>query len=348
MNSPGLERNLHPCGSLETIEGGLMLTDRQQETKEYLGARINKITREGKEKMWMRNIQKNKPFYMRGNPIPKGLATYLIGAGPSLDKNIDELKNMGGRGVVVCIDANLKYLMDKGIKPEYCVSIDASGKIWDMVKHVIDKTKDITLVCTTAANPKLIKRWKGNRFFFITPHKVIQSKTDEMTAMTRYIVATKDIKVGKELLFNKNYKIKFSGVMLELPCGGNVTTSAHMFCIACLKAISVVFVGCDFSWKDSSHFYAGNEHIENTKGRTLNEQIFSHPDSNGDKVNTNISLDSFKRWHEQLALHYEYSCINATEGGILGINSDGKKEPFMAFSTLKDAIAELSPKENGG
>ncbi|MEY2702365.1 MAG: hypothetical protein RLY43_998, partial [Bacteroidota bacterium] len=264
----------------------------------------------------------------------------------SLDKNAEELKNIGSRGIIVCIDANLTYLLRQGIMPEYCVSLDASNKMWKMVKPVIKYTKNITLVVNTASNPKVVKNWLGPIFFFNSIHPRFGSKTEEFFAKSRYAVAKRNIKKGDELFCNKNYKIVFPGVLIELPCGGNVTTTAHAFCLQCLKANTVVFVGMDCSWESDGHFYAGQEHQENIRARVLNEQLLTHLDINKKRVRTNFSMHSFKTWHEQVALQHPYTCINATEGGILGIDDKGNKEPFMGFETLKNVIANYTPRED--
>jgi len=325
-----------------------MLTDKAQQGADFVGVKVNKVTRTANERRWKKNIQINKPHYIKGNPPLVGLATYLIGAGPSLDKNVDELKKISKRGVIVCVDANFEYLINKGITPEYCVSIDASNKIYKMVKKVMNKTKDTMLVCTTSANPKVVSKWQGPVYFFSTPHPRLQSKADEYFALSRYVVAKKEIKPGEELMFNKNYKVVFAGAFANLPCGGNVTTSAHMFCITCLKASMVVFVGCDFSWEMASHFYSGRRHIANINKRTLDSPSFDCIDSNGKKVYTNLSLHGYKRWHENVILQNPTRHINATEGGILGIDEKGKKEPFVFFSKLRNVIKDYTPKEKDG
>lgn len=321
-----------------------MLSDKATKTDKYLGYVVNKKTREANEKIWLRNIQINKKHYIQGNPLPKGLIAYLIIAGPSLDKNINDLKEVGSRGVLVCIDANLEYLINNGVVPEYCVSLDSSDKIYDMIKPIIKKTKNITLVCHTASNPKLVRKWQGPKFFFSSLHPRFHTKSEEYYANSRYAVATKNVKKGDEMRFLKNYKIVFPGVLLELPCGGNVTSTAHAFCLQCLKATNIVFVGADFSWENDSNFYVGSRHSENVKSRIGNEQRFSHLNMFKKRVHTNYSLFSFKQWHEQVAIQYPYTCINATEGGILGINDKGDKEPSWGFDTLKNVIKNYSPK----
>jgi len=323
-----------------------MLTDRQNKTVEYIGKQVNRKTREANDKVWKRNILLNKSLYIQGNPLPKGLIAYLVGAGPSLDKNVEDLKEVGSRGAVVGIDANLRYLLQHKISPEYCVSLDASNKIWKMVKPVIQYTKNITLVANIASNPKLIKNWLGPIFFFNSVHPRIASKSEEFFASSRYAVAKKDVKAGEELIFDKNYRLVFPGVLIELPCGGNVTTTAHAFCMQVLKAQNIALVGLDCSWENDSHFYAGQEHGANIRARVLNEQLLTHLDGNKKRVRTNFSMHSFKSWHEQVALQQPYTCINATEGGIVGIDDKGNQEPFIGFAPLKEVIANYSPKND--
>lgn len=325
----------------------MSLSEKAHKATGYIGYQVNRLTRTKNDTRWRRNVQTNKKYYIKGNPKLKGLVAYVIGAGPSLDKNVEELKGISSRGIIVCIDANFEYLVNKGIIPEYCVSIDASDKIYDMIKSVIKKTKNTILVCNTASNPKLIAAWKGSKFFFTSPDSRFPSKSEERNALTRYAIAKKDIKKGDEIKASKSYKIVFPGVKLEMGCGGNVTTSAHVFCHQVLRVFTIVFVGCDFSWENASHFYSGRKHLENIRARTLNEQILSHFDIDKKRVNTNISLESFKRWHENVAmLSPGTESINATEGGILGIDAKtGNKEPFIKFMKLKDAVKKYTPKD---
>ena len=49
---------------------------------------------------------------------------FIVSAGPSLDKNIDELKNIKGRGVIMAVDTAIKPLLKKGIVPDIVASVD--------------------------------------------------------------------------------------------------------------------------------------------------------------------------------------------------------------------------------
>jgi len=61
------------------------------------------------------------------------------------------------------------------------------------------------------------------------------------------------------------------------------------------------------------------------------------------QIKTNLSLLAFKRWHEQVAQQMAVAkTINATEGGILGVEQDGKESTHMEFMTLKEAVEGLT------
>lgn len=320
------------------------LTEDQEKALEHFGDLSNQATREGNMQKWRDNVMKNRPFFARENPDLAGLSVFVVAAGPSLDKNVDELKKMSERGIIVCVDAVLRYLLNRGIRPEYCMAIDGSEKIREMIEGC--DTTGITLVATPSASPKVIEEWKGDRFFVTTPYRGVDRKYD-LHNLTRIVKAKKDIKEGDEIIAKDHYEVEFEGVTGVVQCGGNVSTSAHFFAIQFLKAQKVIMVGADFSWKYESHHYAGHEHVDNAKDRSGIDGFSptgTHQDVNGETVNTNLSLLSFKRWHEHMARTMKGSVVNATEGGILGINQKGEHVDFIEFLTLAEAVAKYAPR----
>lgn len=307
---------------------------------DFIGDQSNVVTREGNYDIWKNNIISNKEFFTKGNSELPGLAVYIVCAGPSLDKNVEELKNVSERGMVMCVDAALRYTMQRGIKPEFCISIDGSPKIGKMVEGC--DTKGMTLICTPSVHPSVVKMWEGPIFWVTTHSYVGDKKIDNLTNLMRTVKATKDIKAGDELYMDDNYEVEFGGITSLVGCGGNVSTTAHYFATHYLKAQSVVFVGLDLSWKYESHHYAGHKHEENARKQS-GGMTGTHKDSNGEGVTTNISLLSFKRWHETFAKQLKGSVTNATEGGIFGLDKEGKKLDFIEFLTLREAVAKYSP-----
>jgi hypothetical protein len=319
------------------------LTPEQSMAMDYMGDLSNQVTREGNAGKWKENVFKNRPFFRRENPDLLGATVFIVGAGPSLDINVAELKKISERGVIVCVDAALRFLLRSGVRPDYCMMIDGSEKMKAMIEGC--DTEGITLVCTPAACPEVIAAWKGPLFFVITPFKGGDRKYD-IHNLTRIVTAKKEIKAGEEVVAGDHYQVDFEGVNAVVMCGGNVSTSAHHFAVQFLKSQKVVFVGMDYSWKFESHHYAGHEHEQNAKDRTGIEGASatgSHIDVNGESVNTNLSLLAFKRWHEMMARQMKGSVVNATEGGILGVTQKGEHVDFMEFMTLAEAVAKYAP-----
>lgn len=318
------------------------LTQEQSMAMDFIGDQQNTITRDGKSDLWKKNIMENRGFFMQGNPELKGMTGYIVCAGPSLDKNIAELKFMSERGMIVCVDAAFRFCVKNSIIPEYCLMIDGSEKMVEMMEGV--DTSKTTLVCTPSASPKIVSGWKGPKYFVTTPYVNIDKKFN-LHHYTRIVKAKKDIKAGDELLLDEEYMVEFEGVKATILCGGNVSTAAHHFAMIHLKVHQVVFVGLDLSWEFDSHHYAGAEHQQNVEARTKPGMGSTHLDIDKKEVFTNLSLMSFKRWHETFAQQFPGSTVNATEGGILGVEQKGDRADYIEFLTLKEAIEKYTPKK---
>ena len=58
------------------------------------------------------------------NENKEGYPAFIVSAGPSLDKNIDMLKEVKGRGMIMAVDTAIKPLLKKGIVPDIVASVD--------------------------------------------------------------------------------------------------------------------------------------------------------------------------------------------------------------------------------
>lgn len=319
----------------EYAETGEMSTE-QKQVADWIVDQTNEFTREGKFEKWKANIMANRPYFTKGNPPLAGITAILVGAGPSLEKNIHLLKNVSARAIIICVEAALRFVLGRGIKPEYVISIDGSEKMLEMVKDC--DTNGITLVCTPSVSPELVSYWKGPIFFVTTPHVGLEKKYNSFHR-TRVVKAKKDIKAGDDMFLDEEYEVAFGGIDDLIVSGGNVSTAGHDFAFRMLQAQRVILVGMDLSWKYESHHYAGHEHQANVRART-EVMPMGHKDQNGDEVLTNFGLMQFKRFHEQMARQMPGTVINASEGGILGIGEKGVRNPFVEFLTLGEALAK--------
>lgn len=70
-----------------------------------------KHTFRGTEFKYFENLYKEKP-------------AVIIGAGPSLDKSIEQIKYLKGKALILCVDAAMDVLLDEGIVPDIVATIE--------------------------------------------------------------------------------------------------------------------------------------------------------------------------------------------------------------------------------
>ena len=139
------------------------LSDKEKETMTFLNTQALSKTVEGRTASWLTNVRANRETYRVGNPPLLGVTAYVVGAGPSLRKNVAELRQVGRLGVVICVDAAFRFLTEQGITPDYCVTIDADSRMLSMVEGA--DTRKTTLIAQASASPNLVAYWQGPRYF---------------------------------------------------------------------------------------------------------------------------------------------------------------------------------------
>lgn len=79
-----------------------------------------------------RNIANNLPTYVATPPTQQirgqfaGSPAVLVAAGPSLQKNIDQLESIQDRAVIIAAQTTLQPLLERGITPHFVTSLDYS------------------------------------------------------------------------------------------------------------------------------------------------------------------------------------------------------------------------------
>ncbi len=101
----------------------------------YLSRRnINDATLKRFQKVWLRNILKNAPAYFTTPGIRHirhsfaGKPAVVVGAGPSLAKNLAALRDAASGAVVIAADTALPMLQYRGIAADFVVSVDPQNK----------------------------------------------------------------------------------------------------------------------------------------------------------------------------------------------------------------------------
>jgi hypothetical protein len=241
-----------------------------------------------------------------------------MGASPAIRNQIETLKSLqyDPEFVLCAISSNLGFILDNGIRPKYCMTVDGDKSQGEFFEMDMDRTKDITLIANCYAYPPMLKKWKGPLYFLA--------------------LASGDSKFEKKL--NKWFGTT-NGIGQGFPsivCQFNVMTAFSLLCLECPIAI---FVGHELSFQEEeSKYYVDREDPRD------HEQRFPHGDIYGKKVHTTLTLLGVKYSLEGFLETIKGACwfFNCTEAGIFGITKKFPDfhVPWIKQLTLKNGIAQ--------
>lgn len=212
-------------------------------------------------------------------PKWKGKDVYIIAAGPSLDVNYEELRNVGSKGIILATATVYRKLVKAGIRPDYFIVTDANARIIGQLEGV--EREEIPMLVLTTAYEGFARTCKG----------------------TKYLVCQKDFTCSEEFAKEHGYHLYNSG--------GSVMTTALDVAIQ-LQAKRIIFVGLDLAY--SNNFV----HAVGTSRRNLHEDsdLIGIKDIFGKPVKTNKHLDIYRRWIEERIKETKgITFLDATEGG---------------------------------
>ena len=251
--------------------------------------------------IWIKNYKENSKKYgpFRDKSISKlfGSEKYkpaiVVGSGPSLKRNIEDLKKNKDIPVISCLH-NFHFMEDNGINVDYYVTLDAGDIVVDEVSEGGSKTseeywaitKDRTLLAYCATPPRLLEKWQGEVLFFNGP------VPDE-----QYVKAIDET----------------DPFHIYVSTGGNVLGACLYIAKAILGANPIAFLGADFSFSYDNKFHGWASKYDANLGN-----IVKAVDVFGNKVLTWQSYHNFKGWFEWVAITIPGLYINCTEGGTFG------------------------------
>lgn len=283
------------------------------------------VTIESWASTWINNIKANR-LHVGGDFAPQGIgqlfglfqnkACILAGSGPSLAVNGDLLKDRNGLPLISCLH-NFHFFEDRGITPDFYVSLDAGPVVLEEISEggkltsddYWERTANHTLVCYIGSHPDLIKKWRGKIYFFNAglPASAAKVEADKAAEFFTYMGS-----------------------------GGNVLGACLYFAKGILGCQTIVYTGADLSFDYTNKFHGWDSKYDGKLGQCLRVT-----DIYGIKRNTWKSYHNFKCWFEHIAINVPGIYINCTEGGILGAYSDGNISQFK-YMDLKDALAMFS------
>ena len=239
--------------------------------------------------------------------IPRDIPGIVVVAGPSLNKNIHELKKAKGKAFIFAVDTAIKPLLQAGIIPDMFAVIDALKPI-ELVQ--MEEARDIPLLTTLNAAPEVLNYHRGMKFFF-----------------------------NEGYLFAEDIFEKSGHRTGDVSSGGSVAT--NIFSLFYKIGIeTVILVGQDLAYTGNKSYADGTfqEKIEE-----VDTSYFMMVEGNFEKkVPTRTDLKLFIDWYNMYIERIreydkEFRVINATEGGAKIQNTE--------LMTLEEAIKQVCNKE---
>lgn len=229
------------------------------------------------------NIQQCKLYVDILREQFKGKSVYLIAAGPSLDKNLIQLKQKPENAIIMAVGTTYRKLMQLGIRPDCVVFLDAAARMY--VQATGYEHENIPYLMASTACRKIAADYHGPKY---------------LICQEGYPAAEK-------------YAQEHGGRIYQ--SGGSVSTIAMDVALR-LGAARLICLGLDLA-------YTGNKMHATCAGKydmIETDDLLRVRDWEGHPVQTSAALDMYRKWIEKRVETArretpEVELINATEGG---------------------------------
>lgn len=248
-------------------------------------AKVNIDTERYLSDILVNNAIKNLKYIKESNyisefigKISQDIPAIIVAAGPSLDKNIDELKRAEGKAFIFATDTAVKYLLKHNINFDAIITIDAKKGAW----HLKDeRCHNIPLFCVLEAKDRMMEMHTGRKIWF------------------------------RGSVYMYDLYSKFNRVFPGYNSGGSVATAAFSVCLS-MNFKNIVFIGQDLAY-DGEVTHAGGvvkKIIGEKSGKKQVDAI------NGGKVWSRYDWLIYLEWLENSIRDIKgINVIDATEGG---------------------------------
>ncbi len=209
------------------------------------------------------------------------LPIIIVGAGPSLNKNISEVKQCVDKAIIIAAGTAVGALYKHGIIPHFIIVTDANPEMSESIKAFI--SVDTVLLATTSVDSEVVANYIGPKCFFET----WSGYTGEFT---KYL--------PKTIAINQTSSVSTAAVDFARKCG----------------AATIILVGQDLAFGESNQEHATGVQAPSYKGWAT----IKVPGYYGGEVDSveafKIVVDHFNQYVPNWS-HVDF--INATEGGAL-------------------------------
>lgn len=222
-----------------------------------------------------------KEHFDRINIDVKNIPAIIVSAGPSLDKNIEELKTAKGHALIIVVDSAIRKCLAHDILPDIIFTIDSHKPL---VLFEDERIRKIPMVVCGQSRCEIYQNQTGPLFVFA------------------------------DNVFTLRFYNDFGKTISTLKTGGSVANNA--FSLAkYLGFKNIILVGQDLAFTDNRK-HASNVYDEAEIGGEEREKYTYVEDMEGKPILTYINFCIYREWFEgEIKDDPECNVINATEGG---------------------------------
>jgi len=294
-----------------------------------------------------RNIAANLPTYLATPPSDilrgrfAGHPAILVAAGPSLGKNVDQLKGLEDRAIIIAAQTTLRLLLDRGIRPHFVTSLDFSDLSRQFFEG-LEISHDLMLVAEPKATWHVVDIFRG----------AVDARAKHADAKAVGMAPSSKRRV---ILLDNEFAHRCVGESLakRTPMQAGATVMHLSFYLAqWLGCDPIIFIGQDLGFSGHTYYTPGvaiHRAWQSELGRygTLEmkewERIGRHrpilrraTDVHGDPIYSDDQMFTYLQQFERDFARGQSTIIDASEGGV-------RKAGTVAMP-LADAIAQYCDK----
>jgi len=303
--------------------------------------RVHRNTVRAFSRTWLEQGAANLPAVARWPSIAAigdrfaGAPMVIVAPGPSLARNVDQLRGLQGRAIITAFSHSLKPVLAAGVVPDLVITVDPQDVRYHFAGCDLSRS---CLINAATVHPTLFEL-PAQRFLTLSANSAIDDWIFDG--------------VGEDAV---------------VPGGGSVATSAFSLALK-WGCDPIVFVGLDLSFSGGAYYVAtssdgearaevderGVMHVEGWSAgframkaaggpAAARERAIELPGWAGGSVPSSFMFSMFHRWFvEQLRAVSGVTVFNCTEGGafIEGMDHRPLAEVVARFDREVDVAGEL-------
>jgi hypothetical protein len=238
----------------------------------------------------LKHLPRSKDVSLLKNAMPN-VPAIVVSAGPSLNKNINQLQQLKDKAVIIAVDTIAQRLCDEGIVPDFICSIERGIETYTYFYEGKTYPVDSTLVGPLVLYPEVFEEFPGE---VVIP---MRGNVGEFTWL-------------KEILgLQDDYSISIGLSCAHVAFG----VAEH------IGASPIILIGQDLAYGNSpKETHAGGtiyDDKELTSSMYAEIESFETEGYYGGTVATTEIWNAFRTWFEMETTNKQLNVINATEGG---------------------------------